>query len=97
MRPTAILWSLSDLEEKKRYNFCISSSNNQNTVFEFTYNWGKTEYNLGNAHAYTELKVSSVEDVHKKLEAAGAKIIEKSEGSIWCTDPDGYTLKVSSE
>lgn len=68
-------------------------------MFEFTYNWGKTEYNLGNAHAYTEMKMTAVkvEEVYKKIESTGGKIVAKTNDGFVCTDPDGYTLKVSSE
>eukprot|EP01127_Copromyxa_protea_P002216 TRINITY_DN12106_c0_g1_i1.p1 TRINITY_DN12106_c0_g1~~TRINITY_DN12106_c0_g1_i1.p1 ORF type:complete len:257 (+),score=64.89 TRINITY_DN12106_c0_g1_i1:105-773(+) len=71
----------------------------ENTVFEFTYNWGTTNYKLGNAHAFTELTITtgSLEDVSSKVEQFGGKILEKNDKNFLCTDNDGYTLLVSKE
>jgi lactoylglutathione lyase len=68
-----------------------------NTVIELTYNYGKTEYTKGNAYAQVAI---STEDVYKSAEqikAAGGKITREA-GPIpglgtkilACVDPDGW-------
>jgi lactoylglutathione lyase len=70
----------------------------KSTVFEFTYNWGKSaqEYELGNAYNGTILGLDDLDAAHQKLQQLGVKGCEISNDEfgrkIVVDDPTGYPL-----
>ena len=72
-----------------------------NTVLEFTYNYGVEEYDLGNGFGHLAIGVSDVYDTCEKLRAAGAKI-SREPGPVkfgttviaFVEDPDGYKIEL---
>ncbi|NQY80351.1 MAG: lactoylglutathione lyase [Candidatus Caenarcaniphilales bacterium] len=72
-----------------------------NTVLELTYNWGKHEYELGNAYGHIAIEV---EDVYKACDAIREKGCEitREAGPMkhgttilaFVKDPDGYSIEL---
>lgn len=73
----------------------------ENTVLELTYNWGQSEYNLGDAFGHLAVEVDDVYKACDKMRAAGGKIIRDAgpmnAGSTiiaFVEDPDGYQIEL---
>jgi lactoylglutathione lyase len=71
------------------------------TVLELTYNWGKTDYELGTAFGHLALGVPDIHATVERLRAAGAKIAREP-GPVkfgttviaFIEDPDGYKIEL---
>jgi lactoylglutathione lyase len=71
------------------------------TVLELTYNWGKTDYELGTAFGHLALGVPDIYRACEKLREAGAKITREP-GPVkfgttviaFIEDPDGYKIEL---
>ncbi|MCH2228010.1 MAG: lactoylglutathione lyase [Candidatus Caenarcaniphilales bacterium] len=73
----------------------------ENTVLELTYNWGKQDYELGNAYGHIAIEV---EDVYKACDMIRAKgcAITREPGPMkhgttilaFVKDPDGYSVEL---
>lgn len=69
------------------------------TVFELTYNWGRSEYSKGNAYAQVAISTKDVYKTAEQIREAGGNIT-RDPGPIpgintkitACLDPDGYKL-----
>jgi lactoylglutathione lyase len=72
-----------------------------NTVLELTYNWGKTDYELGTAFGHLALGVPDIYAACEKVRAAGAKV-SREPGPVkfgttviaFIEDPDGYKIEL---
>ncbi|CAA6820021.1 MAG: Lactoylglutathione lyase (EC, partial [uncultured Thiotrichaceae bacterium] len=76
----------------------------ESTVLELTYNWGTSEYNLGNAYGHIALEVPDVYEACAKMKAAGGKVIREAgpmnAGTTiiaFLEDPDGYQIELIGE
>jgi lactoylglutathione lyase len=74
------------------------------TVLELTYNWGVSEYDLGNAYGHMALEVPDVYEACAKMKAAGGKVIREAgpmnAGTTiiaFLEDPDGYQIELIGE
>ncbi|MEZ5537823.1 MAG: lactoylglutathione lyase [Thiolinea sp.] len=70
-------------------------------VLELTYNWGVSEYDLGNAYGHIALEVPDVYEACAKMKAAGGKVIREAgpmnAGTTiiaFLEDPDGYQIEL---
>jgi lactoylglutathione lyase len=71
------------------------------TVLELTYNWGKTDYELGTAFGHLALGVPDIYGTCETLRKAGAKIAREP-GPVkfgttviaFIEDPDGYKIEL---
>jgi lactoylglutathione lyase len=71
------------------------------TVLELTYNWGKTDYEIGTAFGHLALGVPDIYATVEHLRAAGAKIAREP-GPVkfgttviaFIDDPDGYKIEL---
>jgi lactoylglutathione lyase len=71
------------------------------TVLELTYNWGKTDYELGTAFGHLALGVPDIYGTCETLRKAGAKIA-RDPGPVkfgttviaFIEDPDGYKIEL---
>ncbi|MBY6063305.1 lactoylglutathione lyase [Pseudidiomarina sediminum] len=71
------------------------------TVLELTYNWGESEYDLGNAYGHIAIGVDDIYALCEKLEAQGADVYRKP-GPVkggktviaFVRDPDGYAIEL---
>ena len=72
-----------------------------NTVIEFTYNWGVDSYELGDAYGHIALEVDDVYRATEEIRERGGKIIRDA-GPMnagqtiiaFVEDPDGYQIEL---
>ena len=72
-----------------------------NAVLELTYNWGVSEYDLGDAYGHIALQV---DDIYQAAEAIrdGGGVISREPGPVkggktviaFVRDPDGYAIEL---
>lgn len=73
----------------------------ENSVLELTYNWGTSQYDLGNAYGHIALEVDDVAAACEKIRAAGGNIVREAgpmkHGTrmlAFVEDPDGYKIEL---
>jgi lactoylglutathione lyase len=71
------------------------------TVLEFTYNYGKSDYDLGDAFGHIAIGVDDIHGTCKRLRAAGVRITREpgpmKHGSTviaFVEDPNGYKVEL---
>ena len=71
------------------------------TVLELTYNWGVTEYNLGDAYGHIAIGVDDIYATCEEIKARGGKVSREpgpmKHGSTviaFVQDPDGYKVEL---
>jgi lactoylglutathione lyase len=71
------------------------------TVLELTYNWGVTEYNLGDAYGHIAIGVDDIYATCDEIKARGGKVSREpgpmKHGSTviaFVQDPDGYKVEL---
>ena len=76
-------------------------SEKDNAVIELTYNWGKKEYNMGDAYGHIALGVQDIYKICENLSKNGCKITRppgpmKNSTTIlaFAEDPDGYKIEL---
>ena len=73
----------------------------EQTVLEFTYNYGVEKYDIGSAYGHIAIGVPDVRATCERLRAAGAKITREA-GPVkfgttviaFVEDPDGYKIEL---
>ena len=73
----------------------------ENTVLELTYNWGKSQYDLGNAFGHLAIQVDDVYKAADQIRKQGGEIIREAgpmnAGTTiiaFVRDPDGYEIEL---
>jgi len=73
----------------------------ENTVIELTYNWGVSEYELGNGFGHLAIEVDDVYQACEQIRQRGGKIIREAgpmnAGTTliaFVEDPDGYQIEL---
>jgi lactoylglutathione lyase len=71
------------------------------TVIELTYNWGKTQYDLGDAYGHIALGVDDIYQTCEAIKARGGKVSREpgpmKHGTTviaFIEDPDGYKVEL---
>lgn len=71
------------------------------TVLELTYNWGVTEYNLGDAYGHIAIGIDDIYGTCEEIKARSGKVIREpgpmKHGSTviaFVQDPDGYKVEL---
>lgn len=71
------------------------------TVLELTYNWGQSEYDLGEGYGHIAIEVDDVYQAADAIKSAGGKIIREAgpmnAGTTiiaFAEDPDGYQIEL---
>ncbi|MFW5431460.1 MAG: lactoylglutathione lyase [Methylophilaceae bacterium] len=71
-----------------------------NTVLELTYNYGQTEYDMGNAFGHIAIEVDDAYKACALVKAKGEKVVREAgpmmHGTIviaFVEDPDGYKIE----
>ena len=75
-------------------------SENDHTVLELTYNYGKTSYEMGGAFGHIALEVDDAYKACEQVKKAGGKVVREAgpmkHGTIviaFIEDPDGYKIE----
>jgi len=75
-----------------------------NTVIEFTYNWGVDQYEVGTGFGHLAINVDDVYDATERAKSHGAKVIREpgpmNGGETICAfleDPNGYEIELLSK
>jgi len=75
-----------------------------NTVIEFTYNWGVDQYEVGTGFGHIAINVDDVYDATERAKSYGAKVIREAGpmngGETICAfleDPNGYEIELLSK
>ncbi|GFE68299.1 lactoylglutathione lyase [Chroococcus sp. FPU101] len=70
-------------------------------VIELTYNWGVSQYEIGNAYGHIALGVDNIYDTCEKIKAKGGKVTREpgpmKHGSTviaFVEDPNGYKIEL---
>ncbi len=71
-----------------------------NTVLELTYNYGESEYSMGNAFGHIAIEVDDAYKVCEQVKALGGKVVREAgpmkHGTLvlaFIEDPDGYKIE----
>ncbi|HWL85170.1 MAG TPA: lactoylglutathione lyase [Polyangiaceae bacterium] len=72
-----------------------------NTVLELTYNWGTSQYQIGDAFGHIALATSDIHATVEKIRAAGGKVTREpgpmKHGTTviaFVEDPNGYKIEL---
>ena len=75
-----------------------------NTVIEFTYNWGVDKYEVGTGFGHLAINVDDVYEATERAKSHGAKVIREAGpmngGETICAfleDPNGYEIELLSK
>ena len=73
----------------------------QGAVIELTYNWGQTDYDLGNAYGHIALETDDIYATCEAIKAKGGQVTREAGpvkgGSTiiaFVKDPDGYSIEL---
>ncbi|WP_158967919.1 lactoylglutathione lyase [Paraglaciecola sp. L3A3] len=96
-----LLRQSENTEYKYTLAFVGYGAESDNSVIELTYNWGTTEYNMGNAFGHLALGVDNIYSVCEKIEAQGGDVYRKPGPVLggdtiiaFVRDPDGYAIEL---
>ncbi len=91
--------------ENPEYRYSLAflgyGSNPDHAELELTYNWGVTQYDLGNAYGHIALEVEDAYAACDKIREAGGKVVREAgpmkHGNTviaFVDDPDGYKIEL---
>jgi lactoylglutathione lyase len=91
--------------ENEEYQYTLAfigyGNESDTTVLELTYNWGKTEYDLGDAFGHIAIGVEDIFGVCESIEQQGGDVYRqpgpvKGGKSViaFVRDPDGYAIEL---
>jgi lactoylglutathione lyase len=91
--------------ENKEYQYTLAfigyGKESDTTMLELTYNWGKTEYDMGDAFGHIAIGVEDIFGVCESIEQQGGDVYRqpgpvKGGKSViaFVRDPDGYAIEL---
>jgi lactoylglutathione lyase len=88
-------------EYKYTLAFLGFEANPAQAELELTYNWGQTEYDMGNAYGHIAIGVPDAYAACERIKAAGGQVTREA-GPVkggttviaFVTDPDGYKIEL---
>ncbi len=88
-------------EYKYTLAFLGFEANPAQAELELTYNWGQTEYDMGNAYGHIAIGVPDAYAACERIKAAGGNVTREA-GPVkggttviaFVTDPDGYKIEL---
>ncbi|UUM31304.1 lactoylglutathione lyase [Vibrio japonicus] len=97
--------SLLRTNENEEYKYTLAflgyGDESQGAVIELTYNWGTTEYNLGNAYGHIAIGVEDIYTTCDAIKAIGGNVTREpgpvkggSTHIAFVKDPDGYMIEL---
>ncbi|MEI6897016.1 MAG: lactoylglutathione lyase [Psychromonas sp.] len=103
---TAILeMKLLRQSENEQYQYSLAflgyGDESESTVLELTYNWGTSQYDLGNSYGHIAIETDDIYATCDKIKAMGGEITREAGpvkgGSTviaFVKDPDGYMIEL---
>ncbi|MEQ5183525.1 lactoylglutathione lyase [Providencia sp. wls1943] len=96
-----LLRTSENTEYKYSLAFVGYSDESEGAVIELTYNWGVTEYDLGNAYGHIALGVDDVAKTCEDIRQVGGNVTREA-GPVkggttviaFVEDPDGYKIEL---
>ena len=91
--------------ENSEYKYTLAflgyGDESQSTVLELTYNWGTTEYDIGNAYGHIAIETDDIYATCEKIKKLGG-VITREAGPVkggttviaFVKDPDGYMIEL---
>ena len=91
--------------DNEQYNYTLAfvgyQPESQGAVLELTYNWGQTEYDLGDAYGHIAIEVDDCADACERIRNGGGKVTREA-GPVkggttviaFVEDPDGYKIEL---
>lgn len=91
--------------ENEEYKYTLAflgyGDETDTTVLELTYNWGTTEYDLGNAYGHIAIETDDIYATCEKIKSMGG-VITREPGPVkggktviaFVKDPDGYMIEL---
>lgn len=91
--------------ENTEYKYTLAfvgyGDESQGAVIELTYNWGQTDYDLGNAYGHIALETDDIYATCEAIKAKGGQVTREAGpvkgGSTiiaFVKDPDGYSIEL---
>lgn len=91
--------------ENKEYQYTLAflgySDESDSTVLELTYNWGTSEYDLGNAYGHIAIEADDIYQTCEKIKSLGGQVTREpgpvkggSTVIAFVKDPDGYMIEL---
>jgi len=91
--------------DNEQYSYTLAfvgyQPENLGAVLELTYNWGQTEYNLGDAYGHIAIEVDNCAEACERIRTGGGKVTREA-GPVkggttviaFVEDPDGYKIEL---
>ncbi|PKG39480.1 lactoylglutathione lyase [Psychromonas sp. Urea-02u-13] len=91
--------------ENEQYEYTLAflgyGDETETTVLELTYNWGTSEYDLGNSYGHIAIETDDIYATCEKIKAMGGEITRDA-GPVkggttviaFVKDPDGYMIEL---
>jgi lactoylglutathione lyase len=91
--------------ENKEYQYTLAfvgyAEESETTVLELTYNWGKSQYDIGEAYGHIAIEVDDIYALCASIEQQGGDVYRKP-GPVkggktviaFVRDPDGYAIEL---
>ncbi|KKD01340.1 lactoylglutathione lyase [Photobacterium halotolerans] len=91
--------------DNKAYQYTLAfvgySDESEGAVIELTYNWGTSEYEMGNAYGHIAIGVEDIYATCEAIQAAGGNVTREP-GPVkggtthiaFVRDPDGYQIEL---
>lgn len=91
--------------ENSEYEYTLAfvgfGDESQGAVIELTYNWGTTQYDLGDAYGHIAIGYDDIYATYDAIKAAGGNVTREpgpvkggSTHIAFVTDPDGYKIEL---
>ncbi|PJE78503.1 Lactoylglutathione lyase [invertebrate metagenome] len=97
--------SLLRRQDNESYEYTLAflgyGKESEQTVLELTYNWGTSQYEMGNAFGHLAIGVDNIYDTCKVIKDKGGRIV-RAPGPVkggtteiaFIHDPDGYAIEL---
>lgn len=94
--------------ENEQYEYTLAflgyGDESESTVLELTYNWGVSEYEMGNSYGHIAIESDDIYATCAKIKAMGGEITREA-GPVkggntiiaFVKDPDGYMIELINE
>ena len=91
--------------DNKEYQYTLAfigyGDESDTTVLELTYNWGKSQYDIGKAYGHIAVEVDDIHTLCTSIEQQGGDVYRKP-GPVkggktviaFVRDPDGYAIEL---